>query len=74
MAASGTLLTPAELFEFYQILPTAEEFDGKRPAALARLTEWEAMHRSLGAREPARSALGYLRFAWRDKLLERSPP
>jgi len=59
--SAGPLLTPVEFFDFYQILPTRQEFDAKEPQALARVEAWQSAHPDLTAREPARSMLGSLR-------------
>jgi hypothetical protein len=61
---SGSLLTPYEFFDFYRVLPTSEEFDARRPAALARVTAWEAAHQEMAAREPVSSMLRWLRMVW----------
>jgi hypothetical protein len=65
-SATDPLLTPAEFFDFSRILPTSEELERKEPSAFKRLFDWESAHQSLAVREPARSALSYLRWAWSD--------
>lgn len=62
--SEGPLLTPVEFFDFYQVLPTRQEFDAKEPKALARVEAWASSHPQLAAREPARSMLGSLRMLW----------
>jgi hypothetical protein len=60
----GPLLTPLEFFDFYRILPTREEFDARRPEALARVEAWESTHQEMATREPVPSMLRRLRMVW----------
>lgn len=61
---AGALLMPVEFFDFYQILPTSQEFEARQSQALARVEAWAATHAEIAGREPARSMLRSLRTLW----------
>lgn len=58
--ALSSLLSPEQVFDFYQALPTADEVTKSKAEALGTLRRWVQTHPDLAQRPPAERLLDYV--------------
>jgi hypothetical protein len=67
LAASRSIMTPAEFGSFSAALPTTAEWRRDLASALTELFTWERDHPALAAKEPAATMLAGMHRAARDR-------